>query len=265
VPTRRHGAPGRRAGSALSRRAWSPEALRRPLGAVARPAPAIDLRTYLRSPLPVLSVPMGALRRLVADRLRVAPPRDEAELLRAVRRLWAGPVFEDRMVAILLLDRYARRLTEVGWRAVDRCVTGATGWALSDTLAAGPVARLVERSPRRWSLVFGWARSPDPWRRRAALYAQARRVRAGTIDGPLRLLHALHADPDPWVQRAVGTWLRACREVDRTRVDRFLWSHAGALAPVTISVATEKAPRRFRRALRRRRTSLRRTADRRAE
>ena len=75
-------------------------------------------------------------------------------------------------------------------------------------------------------------------------------VRAGELDKPFVLLERLLHDGEFWVQRAVGTWLRECWKKDERRTAAFLRKHARGLPPVTITVATERAPKAFRQELR---------------
>ncbi|HYK92680.1 MAG TPA: DNA alkylation repair protein [Thermoplasmata archaeon] len=224
--------------------------LRRALGACA-PSPAHpNLQSYLGSPLPALGVRaegIAALARRVAHELDAWSKLRSRQLL---RELWGGTTFEERALAIAILDRRARAVGSAEWRLMDSWVDSATGWALSDALASGPIAHLVQSDPRKWNETLAWSRSRNPWRRRAALYAQARRVRSGDLAGPFRLIDALRSDPDSWVQRAVGTWLRECWKQDRRRTERYLWHRARTLPPIVITVSTERASLGFRRRLR---------------
>ncbi len=109
---------------------------------------------------------------------------------------------------------------------------------------------MVADDPRRFSQLLRWTRSRNMWRRHAAAYALHDLVLGGDLDRPLSLLERLVRDPEFWVQRAVGTWLRECWKRDPVRTDRVLRRHVRVLAPVTITVATERAPKSYRRKLR---------------
>jgi 3-methyladenine DNA glycosylase AlkD len=234
------------------------------LKAHADPAQAKFLRSYLGSPLPVLGVRAPELRevaRSIRGRFGPAPAGRLPVLLRA---LWNGTWFEERAVAIELLVAYPDRNDDRTFRLADRWVDSATGWALSDSLAAGPIARMVAAEPGRFNELLHWTRSSNLWRRRAATYALHDWVRAGDLDRPFRLLERLVSDREFWVQRAVGTWLRECWKKDRPRTERFLRRHARALSRVAITVATERAPKRFRADLRRIHAAFARSGRRRA-
>ncbi|MGA7649142.1 MAG: DNA alkylation repair protein [Thermoplasmata archaeon] len=209
------------------------------------------LREYLGSPVPVLGVSVPDLRGVahaVALRLE-ARSRTEARAL--ARALWEGASFEEKEVAIELLGRPPLVDDELAWRLGVRWVDAATGWALSDSLASGPLATQVAAHPERFAELLRWTRSENLWRRRASTYALRAWVRSGELDRPFELLARLRDDPERWVQRAVGTWLRECWKQDRARTERFLRREVRHLAPVTVTVATERAPKRFREELRR--------------
>jgi 3-methyladenine DNA glycosylase AlkD len=216
--------------------------LRRELRKVARPEKHPNLQSYLGSPVPVLGVYAPDLRRGVRG-LRARHRTLSAETVRALANaLWRGPTFEDRIAACELLEAYPRITDAATWGLVDRWLDTAQGWGLCDSVAGGPASRLLVAEPSRFADVERWSRSPDPWRRRASLYSLNRWVRAGRLAEAFRLLRSLRRDPDPWVDRAVGTWLRECWKQDRARTERFLVRYARELPPVVRSVATERAP-----------------------
>jgi 3-methyladenine DNA glycosylase AlkD len=154
------------------------------------------------------------------------------------------------MTAIELLRGPAFRDDARAYRMASRWVDAASGWALSDSLASGPVATWVAAVPSRFEDLHDWARSKNLWRRRASTYALRAWVRDGELDRPFRILELLLDDPERWVQRAVGTWLRECWKEDRARTERFLRANVGRLSPVALTVATERAPPVFRERLR---------------
>ena len=220
--------------------------IRRELASAARPIGIENLQSYLGSPLPVLGVRAADFVRVVRRHARSTARRSVGESRSLAQRLWAGRWYEERAFAIALLAREPRPLDARLWRVATSWVDSATGWALSDSLASELLAEEVGRDPHRWREVAGWTRSPNPWRRRSVLYAQSRLVRKGEIDRPMRLLHQLRTDPDRWVQRAVGTWLRECGKRDAPRLRAYLRREAVRLSATAITVATERCSPGFR-------------------
>ncbi len=221
----------------------------------ARPKIARSLQQSLGTPQPTFAVSAPDLHRIVGEFRRREGPRSSRELRPILRSLWAGTTYDERILAIELLDRYREVHDATLWNLASRWVDEATGWALSDSLAAGPIAGMVRENPQRYSELLPWTRSRSLWRRRAATYALHDLVLGGEVERPLRLLELLVPDREFWVQRAVGTWLRECWKQNPRRTERFLRRHAGHLAPVTLTVATERAPKPLRAELRKRRAT----------
>ena len=181
-----------------------------------------SLRAYLGSPVPVLGVSVPDLREVASAVSRRLQGRSRAEARALARLLWGGASFEEKEVAIELLGRPPLVEDELAWRLGVRWVDAATGWALSDSLASGPLSTHVAAHPERFAELLRWTGSKNLWRRRASTYALRAWVRSGELDRPFELLTRLRNDPEPWVQRAVGTWLRECWKQDPTRTERFL-------------------------------------------
>jgi 3-methyladenine DNA glycosylase AlkD len=222
----------------------------RSLRAAGRSDKHLDLQHYVGSPLPTLGVYTRDLEAVRRDFRTRHPQLLEADLHALTSALWEGTYFEERLLACLLLETFPRTWTGATWSLTGRWVDQAVGWGLCDTLAGGVISRQLAATPSRFQEVRRWTRSPNLWRRRASLYAMNRLVRAGELDRPFVIIRSLHRDPEFWVRRAVGTWLRECWKQDRPRTERFLLSHARNLAPIVITVATERASPAFRDRLR---------------
>ena len=220
--------------------------------AAPRPSPSFDLVAYLSSPVPVLGLSVPQMREVVAGFAKEHRGLPVADVNRLAGILWPAEIFEDKILAVMLLERYAKVLDDSSWSLAGSWVDGATGWGLSDALAAGPLATMAFAKPARFRELLRWTRSRNLWRRRASAYALRGFVRAKGLDRPLELLERLLYDEELWVQRAVGSWLRECWKVDAKRTEAFLRKHVRGLPPVVITVATERAAKAFRNELRKR-------------
>ncbi len=215
-------------------------------------APA-ELQSYVGSPVPVLGLSVPTMRAILAAFAKDHRTLAATDVNALAAALWAGRVFEEKSLGILLLSRYEKILDDDSWMLAEHWVDEATGWGLSDGLASGPIAGMVYAKPSRFRDILHWTRAKNIWRRRASTYALHRFVRAGELNKPFQLLEKLLYDEEFWVQRAVGTWLRECWKKDRRRTEAFLRKHARGLPRIVISVATERAPKAFREELRRKR------------
>lgn len=229
------------------------------LRGAAKPGSWEKLRAYLGSPVPVLGLTTPQMRAIHTAFAKEHPDLTSSEVNALAAATWDSPTIEERFFAIGLLDRRREVLDDASWALADSWVDAATGWALSDGLASGPISFMVHSRPARFAEILRWTKAENYWRRRASTYALNEFVRAGELDKPFHLLERLLYDEEFWVQRAVGTWLRECWKKDAKRTEAFLVSHSPGLPPVTVTVATERASKAFREKLR----SLNRTTKRR--
>ncbi|GGF04722.1 DNA alkylation repair protein [Mycetocola zhadangensis] len=146
--------------------------------------------------------------------------------LAEVDRLLDSDIYELRMVAVSVLDFRARlpkitdeeraALYELWMRRLDRIDT----WDYIDRSAPRVVGFYLRNRPR--DVLFDLARSDNRWHRRAAIVAAYAIIRAGDIDDPLALCELLAADPERFVQTAVGTALREIGRVNPGQLKDFL-------------------------------------------
>jgi 3-methyladenine DNA glycosylase AlkD len=147
-------------------------------------------------------------------------------------RLWREPVWDLRLVAGRILARKSVPANDRLWRFVRARMRDLDGWAVADNLA--PVAaRCLLADEHRLDEVESWIDSPHLWTRRAALVFTLRWTRQGR--DPERMLgwaSKLADDPEWFIQKAIGWWLRELSKRDPARVRRFLAEHGARLKAV---------------------------------
>jgi len=152
------------------------------------------LQKYVGSPLPVLGLSVPQMRAILAafrKGHRGATAKDANALAGA---LWRGTTFEEKALAIMMMDAHAKILDEASWGLLDGWVDGCVGWGMCDSIGAGPIAKVVHAKPGRFRELLRWAKSANPWRRRIALYALHDYVLAKELDKPFTLLEKLVYD-----------------------------------------------------------------------
>src|SRR5215471_11613134 len=156
--------------------------MERRMRAAGTPARAAGTQAYLKSSLEFAgaSVPeiRGIVRALVPRRAR--PPR--GDLIALVTTLWARPVHECRMAAIMLLDDHHGCLDAGDAALVERLIRESGTWAYVDELAGSVMGRLVERFPGLAAVLDRWAGDEDFWIRRSALLSLLLPLRRGDGD-----------------------------------------------------------------------------------
>ncbi|MDQ0756248.1 DNA alkylation repair protein [Arthrobacter sp. B3I4] len=135
----------------------------------------------------VYGASVGAVRGTVRDALRRYKNLGRDELTALCSELWAVPVLERRLAAVVLLQSGLAALDNSDLTRIEGFLRSARFPELADPLAVdvvGPLlARLEGHSRSRAEAVLErWLQDPDPWLRRAALLAPLREFRAGRGD-----------------------------------------------------------------------------------
>ncbi|EMY33904.1 putative DNA alkylation repair enzyme [Arthrobacter crystallopoietes BAB-32] len=149
---------------------------------------------------------VGAVRGTIRNAGRRYPGLTHDEITGLSSELWAVPVFERRLAAVVLLQSNLRLLDNSDLTRLEGFVRSARLRELVDPLAVdgvGPMIELLDAVEReRADAVLGrWAREDDLWLRRAAVLS------------PLRALKSGGGDWDGFVRR-IGDALRRPRETE---------------------------------------------------
>ncbi|TFC10364.1 DNA alkylation repair protein [Cryobacterium algoritolerans] len=134
-------------------------------------------KARLRSELRFYGASVGAVRGTIRDTLRRYPGLSHDEITALSSELWAAPVFERRLAAIVLLQSRVRMLRNSDLTRIEGFVRAARLPVLVDLLAIGVVGPLLGRldppDRARAEIVRGrWATDGDAGLRRAALLAR---------------------------------------------------------------------------------------------
>jgi 3-methyladenine DNA glycosylase AlkD len=180
--------------------------------------PGVGLRYYGAS--------VGAVRGTVRDAGRKFRPLSHDQVTALSSELWARPVFELRLAAVVLLQTNQRLLRHSDLTRIEGFLRDARTAALVDPLAVDVVGPLIhdltdQSRARAESILNRWAREPDPWLRRAAILAPLRAVRAASMDadGVVRRTRAAAANDDSDIVRdAVAVLRTELAKIDPGRV-----------------------------------------------
>ena len=161
------------------------------------------------------------------------PPR-----LALAEGLWESGVFEARIAAAKLLTQARIKGDGAVWTLILEWVPQFDGWAIADAVASAAGRRLTA-DPSRLAELAPLVRSEHLWSRRAALvftlpFARGRHpgpAEAAAREAVLGWAAALSADPEWFIQKAAGWWLRTLSRHDPDRVRAFLDAHGAAMKP----------------------------------
>lgn len=182
--------------------------------------------------LPVRNTPnIRAVRKRYSRLLRQASASEVLDLARAFMALGS-----DRRVAYELIHEHQAAMEGIGEPELEEFGGGLDSWDTVDSFSlelSGPAWRERQVTDE---LIARWARSPDRWRRRAALSSTVAlnamaRGGKGDVRRTLFLCEILVADRDDMVVKALSWALRALLPRDRRAVEGFLKRHADVIAP----------------------------------
>ncbi len=91
--------------------------------------------------------------------------------------LFSGRVLEEKVMAVLLLENQTKHFGDDEFQLFASWLDRVTSWADHDALVHDLLGPMMAADPARSREVFVWAKSPNPWRRRAACVALIRGAR----------------------------------------------------------------------------------------
>jgi hypothetical protein len=142
---------------------------------------ANNARSQLGSDLRFYGSSVGAVRGTIRDTRRRYPGMTHDEVTALSSELWAEPVFERRLAAVVLLQSNVQLLRNSDLTRIEGFVRDARMTALVDPLAVDVVAPLLAnlRGPVRQradAVMSRWCGDENEWLRRAALLASPLKV-----------------------------------------------------------------------------------------
>ena len=202
------------------------------------PRRAAGEKRYLKSDLTFLGTTLGDMRRLATSITKGQEPgRDE--LISLVEELWRKPVFERRMIAVLLLELNAHDLGPRDLGVVEKLIRDSKTWALVDGLAKNVVGGIALRHRIKREL-DGWARDDDFWIRRSSLLAELLPLKGGASFRPFAARADRMLDEGEFfIRKAIGWVLREVAKERPREVYEWLAPRTDRASGVTMREAVK--------------------------
>jgi 3-methyladenine DNA glycosylase AlkD len=205
------------------------------------PARAPAEKAYLKSDLEFMGVGLPVMRRLTRAVKKQHGELKREELLALIRVMWKTPVFERRMMVVLLLEAFELLLQPADIRLLERLIRQSKTWAFVDELAIAITGPLVERDPELRRVLDKWATDDDFWLRRSAMLALLRPLRRGRGDF---LRFARYADGmleerEFFIRKSIGWVLRETGKPQPDMVYSWLLPRAARASGVTVREAVK--------------------------
>ncbi len=208
------------------------------------PKRAASEQAYLKSSLEHAGASVPAVR-AVAKRIRRSyPDVDAVEALALAQELWAVPLHECRLLAVVILETFASALYPTELARLEAFLRDSRTWAFVDGLAGHVAADIVLRYPDDpcvHATLRDWGEDPDFWVRRSALLAHLGVVgRRGEFQGWDRfceLADAMLDEREFFIRKAIGWVLREASNRRPDLVVEFVAPRTSRISGVTIREA----------------------------
>lgn len=212
--------------------------------AVATPARAEHEKRYLKSDLTFMGVTVWQIEAAVKEVLRDHRDATRAEVVALADALWAAPVHERRMAAVMILERFHELLRFDDLPLIERLVRESRTWALVDGLAGDVLGGMVRRDPAGVSAALDrWATDSDFWVRRASLLAELRAIRHGAeLDRFFRRAEPMLDEKEFFIRKAIGWVLREASKRRPGEVTAWLAPRTHRASGVTMREAVKYLP-----------------------
>jgi 3-methyladenine DNA glycosylase AlkD len=216
------------------------------IAAQANPQRAAEMAAYHKVERPYLGVPVPQIMELTQEWRAACTLPQRIDLAAG---LWDSNIHEGRVAAAKLLTQARIRPDNAAWDLIASWADGFDAWALADHASVAGAKRLVA-DPARLDHVESWTIHPNMWTRRAALVMTLPWTRLPHPKAPdlavrervLGWAEGYTADPDWFIQKAVGWWLRNLSRHDPARVRQWLEAHGAKLKPFARREALSHLP-----------------------
>jgi len=164
-------------------------------------------------------------------------------LVEVGNRLFNGPVLEEKIAAVFLLEKLDSEFGDKHFKLFESWLDRISSWADHDALVHCLISPMVAAKPARTKTVIRWAKSPNRWRRRAASVALIRGARAKMFFPEItRLSNSLLTDQDDMVQKGLGWLLRETAKHDARRTVPYLMKIRDRAPRLVLRTACETLP-----------------------
>jgi len=185
----------------------------------------------------------GLRKTAVLCRRTIVNEQGQPCLLQVADKLFSGNVLEEKVFAVLMLERMTDDFGDPEFRLFESWLSRISSWADHDALVHSLIAPMVAAKPSRTKTVFRWAKSRHRWLRRAACVALIRGARQKMFFAEIRRLTAmLLCDEDDMVQKGLGWLLREAAKSDAKKTVPFLMSIRGECPRLVLRTACETLP-----------------------
>ena len=164
-----------------------------------------------------------------------------------VAKLLKDKNYNHRLGAVSILDWKARNKKTSTEEKKDVYITYVDNhkwiddWGMVDRAAPYVVGGYLYDKDRK--PLYELAKSKNPMERRTAIVSTYYFIRKNEIEDTFNIAEILVRDPNEYVQKAVGSWIREAGKRNENRLKEFLDKYADSMPRITLRYAIEKLDR----------------------
>jgi 3-methyladenine DNA glycosylase AlkD len=163
------------------------------------------------------------------------------ELVPLMDGLWKQTIFESRVAAIRVLERYAKKGdVPLALDAASRWIDEVDTWGLMDPLGTSCVGTLLLRNRSIEKTLIEWSRSENFWRRRASILPYLHLSKKSVYKRILQAIRPHISDKEFFVGKAAAWVLRELSKREPEIVKAFIDQHRDVMTRLVIREASKK-------------------------
>jgi 3-methyladenine DNA glycosylase AlkD len=121
------------------------------------------------------------------------------EALSLIKTLWSTASYEERALALLILQTHKEKLTISDMPFIEKLMRDSKGWVLLDALIIPIMPTILDRNESAYKYLSKWIKDGDFWVRRSALLSQILFFRKGSGDRKLFFKMAQEQFDERWI------------------------------------------------------------------
>ena len=191
-----------------------------------------------------LGVKSASVRKIAKEQFAAVKNLSKEEVFSLCECLWQSPYLEEKSIACNWTYRFRHDFKPKDFGVFESWIERhIENWASCDVFCTGTVGTFLEMFPKHVAKLKQWAKSSNPWMRRAAAVSLIAPARKNLFHKEIFEIATilLHDDKD-LVQKGYGWMLKSASVSDQAAVFRFVMDHKATMPRTALRYAIEKMP-----------------------
>ena len=187
----------------------------------------------------------AAVGKIAKEYFAAVKDKSKEEVFAICEHLWQSGYGEEIGIACDWIYRFHNDFKAGDFAVFESWIERyVTNWATCDTFCNHTMGTFLEMYPKKIAKLKGWAKSPNPWLRRAAAVSLIIPARKGLFHKEIfEIATILLLDDEDLIQKGYGWMLKAASEFDQDAVFQFVMKNKTTMPRTALRYAIEKMPK----------------------